>query len=62
MNAARAWLPHPLLSAVLLLAWLWLNNSVHPGTSCSVRPWRSRFRTSRGASGPSPSWSTGPCG
>ena len=31
MNAARPWLPHPLLSAVLLLAWLWLNNSVHPG-------------------------------
>jgi multicomponent K+:H+ antiporter subunit E len=30
MNAARPWLPHPLLSAVLLLAWLWLNNTVHP--------------------------------
>jgi multicomponent K+:H+ antiporter subunit E len=31
MNAARRWLPHPLLSAVLLLAWLWLNNTIHPG-------------------------------
>ena len=31
MNAARPWLPHPLLSAVLLVAWLWLNNTVHPG-------------------------------
>ncbi|MDH4165504.1 MAG: Na+/H+ antiporter subunit E [Gammaproteobacteria bacterium] len=30
MNAARRWLPHPLLSAVLLVAWLWLNNSIHP--------------------------------
>jgi len=31
MNAARRWLPHPLLSGVLLLAWLWLNNTVQPG-------------------------------
>lgn len=31
MNAARRWLPHPLLTGVLLLAWLWLNNTVHPG-------------------------------
>jgi len=31
MNAARRWLPHPLLSAVLLVAWLWLNNTIHPG-------------------------------
>ena len=31
MSAARRWLPHPLLSAVLLLAWLWLNNTLHPG-------------------------------
>jgi len=31
MSAARRWLPHPLLSGVLLLAWLWLNNTVHPG-------------------------------
>ena len=30
MNAARPWLPHPLLSGVLLAAWLWLNNTVHP--------------------------------
>lgn len=30
MNAARSWLPHPLLSAVLLVAWLWLNNTLHP--------------------------------
>lgn len=31
MNAARSWLPHPLLTGLLLLAWLWLNNTVHPG-------------------------------
>jgi multicomponent K+:H+ antiporter subunit E len=31
MNAARRWLPHPLLTGVLLLAWLWLNNTVHAG-------------------------------
>jgi len=30
MNLARSWLPHPLLTGVLLLAWLWLNNTVHP--------------------------------
>jgi multicomponent K+:H+ antiporter subunit E len=27
----RRLLPHPLLSALLLLCWLWLNNSVAPG-------------------------------
>jgi multicomponent K+:H+ antiporter subunit E len=27
----RRLLPHPLLSALLLLCWLWLNNSVEPG-------------------------------
>jgi multicomponent K+:H+ antiporter subunit E len=31
MNAARRWLPHPLLTGLLLVAWLWLNNTVHPG-------------------------------
>jgi multicomponent K+:H+ antiporter subunit E len=31
MNAARPWLPHPLLTGQLLIAWLWLNNTVHPG-------------------------------
>ena len=31
MNAARSWLPHPLLTGILLVAWLWLNNTVHPG-------------------------------
>lgn len=25
------WWPHPLTSALLFLAWLWLNNSLHPG-------------------------------
>jgi multicomponent K+:H+ antiporter subunit E len=25
------WVPHPWLSALLLVAWLWLNNTVHPG-------------------------------
>jgi multicomponent K+:H+ antiporter subunit E len=30
MNGAR-WLPHPWLTALLLVAWLWLNNSLHPG-------------------------------
>ena len=28
---ARRWWPHPLTSVVLFLAWLWLNNSLHPG-------------------------------
>ena len=28
---ARRLLPHPLLSALLLVCWLWLNNSVEPG-------------------------------
>jgi multicomponent K+:H+ antiporter subunit E len=27
----RAWLPHPVLSAVLLTVWLLLANSIHPG-------------------------------
>jgi multicomponent K+:H+ antiporter subunit E len=27
----RRLLPHPLLSALLLVCWLWLNNSVEPG-------------------------------
>ena len=31
MNVARSWLPHPLLTGLLLVAWLWLNNTVHPG-------------------------------
>ena len=31
MNIARSWLPHPLLTGLLLVAWLWLNNTVHPG-------------------------------
>lgn len=30
MNVARSWLPHPFLTGVLLLAWLWLNNTLHP--------------------------------
>jgi multicomponent K+:H+ antiporter subunit E len=31
MNAARRLLPHPLLSLLLLVCWLWLNNTVAPG-------------------------------
>lgn len=32
MNGAFArWVPHPWLSVLLLVAWLWLNNSVLPG-------------------------------
>jgi multicomponent K+:H+ antiporter subunit E len=31
MTTARRYLPHPLLSVVLLVAWLWLNNTIHPG-------------------------------
>ncbi len=27
----RRLLPHPLLSALLLVCWLWLNNSIEPG-------------------------------
>jgi multicomponent K+:H+ antiporter subunit E len=30
-GAVNRWLPHPWLTALLLVAWLWLNNSVHPG-------------------------------
>jgi multicomponent K+:H+ antiporter subunit E len=31
MTTARRFFPHPLLSVVLLVAWLWLNNTIHPG-------------------------------
>lgn len=31
MSARRRWLPHPLLSAVLTVCWLWLNNTVAAG-------------------------------
>lgn len=30
-GALQRWLPHPWLTAVLLVAWLWLNDSLHPG-------------------------------
>lgn len=31
MSPARRVLPHPLLTGLLLVAWLWLNNTLHPG-------------------------------
>jgi multicomponent K+:H+ antiporter subunit E len=32
MNGVLArWVPHPWLTVLLLVAWLWLNNSLHPG-------------------------------
>lgn len=30
-GALGRWLPHPWLSVLMLVAWLWLNNSLHPG-------------------------------
>ncbi len=31
MSRVRTWLPHPGLSVLLLVAWLWLNDTVAPG-------------------------------
>jgi multicomponent K+:H+ antiporter subunit E len=31
MNGLRRLFPHPLLSVLLLVCWLWLNNTVEPG-------------------------------
>ena len=31
MNGWRRWLPHPLLSLLLAVCWLWLNNTLAPG-------------------------------
>ncbi len=31
MNGRRRWLPHPLLSLLLAVCWLWLNNTLDPG-------------------------------
>ena len=31
MNGLRRLLPHPLLSLLLLVCWLWLNNTLEPG-------------------------------
>ena len=31
MNGWRRWLPHPLLSVLLAVCWLWLNNTLEPG-------------------------------
>jgi len=31
MNGLRGLLPHPLLSLLLLVCWLWLNNTLAPG-------------------------------
>jgi multicomponent K+:H+ antiporter subunit E len=31
MNGWRRWLPHPLLSLLLAVCWLWLNNTLTPG-------------------------------
>jgi multicomponent K+:H+ antiporter subunit E len=31
MSAARRLFPHPLLSALLVVCWLWLNNTLAPG-------------------------------
>jgi multicomponent K+:H+ antiporter subunit E len=31
MSGWRRWLPHPLLSVLLAVCWLWLNNTLEPG-------------------------------
>jgi multicomponent K+:H+ antiporter subunit E len=31
LKLLRRVFPHPLLSGLLLVAWLWLNNTIHPG-------------------------------
>ncbi|MCP5152903.1 MAG: Na+/H+ antiporter subunit E [Ectothiorhodospiraceae bacterium] len=31
MSRVTRWLPHPVLSAVLVVCWLWLNNTLDPG-------------------------------